>query len=132
MGLFSEPVLRKRVLIASGMQITQQFTGENAIIFYSGTLFLAIGHPFDNPYVSNVIWQLSMVLGCSVGLVLIDSSIGGRRPQLLGATVMMVPAIIIAGLALQFHWNGIFTMPMWLGSRLISTRPMVSPLVSTS
>merc|ERR1712232_910467 len=57
-ALFTQRNLRKRVGIACWMQIAQQFTGMNAIIMYSGTLFRAMG--FDNPLVTNLVFNCFM------------------------------------------------------------------------
>lgn len=53
-----------------------------------------------------------MIVGCVVGLLLVDSSFGGRRIQLLGATIPMGPTLIVAGFGLTFSWPGIITMTM--------------------
>merc|ERR1712125_104001 len=52
-----------------------------------------------------------MLLGCVVGLLLIDSPYGGRRSQLLGATTIMGPPLIIAGIA-RLAGNGLIPVIM--------------------
>jgi len=108
--LFRKPGLRKRTLIASWLQVAQQLTGVNAFLGYASTLFKDIG--IDKPFVFNMIWNSVMIVGCVMGLLLVDSSIGGRRIQLLGATVLMGPSLIVAGFGLTFSWPGAITMIM--------------------
>ncbi|KNC79789.1 hypothetical protein SARC_07830 [Sphaeroforma arctica JP610] len=108
--LFSEPNLRKRMLIGVFLQIAQQLTGVNAFLGYASTIFAAIG--MDDPFLFNMIWNAVMVFGCAVGLGLLDSKIGGRRRQLLMATFIMGPPLILGAVSLQLDWNGYVTMVM--------------------
>lgn len=102
--------LRRRVLIACWLQVAQQLTGVNAFLGYATTLFAGVG--IQHPIVFNVIWNSVMIIACVLGLLLIDSRFGGRRTQLLGATALMGPALIVAGLAMTFHWPGFVAMLM--------------------
>jgi len=108
LGLFQERNLRKRTLIACGLVICQQATGVNAFLGYAATLFKQCG--IESPILFNSIFNSIMIFGCIAGLLLVDSQYGGRRRQLLIATAMMGPPLVVAGLALQFHWPGIITM----------------------
>jgi len=107
-GLFKERNLRKRVLIACSLAICQQATGVNAFLGYAATLFKECG--IDDPILFNVIFNCIMIFGCISGLVLVDSKYGGRRCQLLVATVLMGPPLVVAGLGLKFDWPGLITM----------------------
>lgn len=91
--------LRKRIMIASYLQTAQQATGVNAFLGYANILFPEIG--FKNPFVFNVIWNGVMVVGVIFGISMIDSPKGGRRTQLLGATVLMGPSLVVAGILLK-------------------------------
>jgi len=108
LGLFKERNLRKRVLIACTLVIGQQATGVNAFLGYAATLFKECG--IENPILFNSVFNSIMIFGCVAGLLLVDSKYGGRRCQLLVATAMMGPPLVVAGLALQFQWPGIITM----------------------
>lgn len=108
LGLFKERNLRKRVFIACCLAICQQATGVNAFLGYAATLFKECG--INSPIVFNSIFNSIMIFGCIAGLLLVDSKYGGRRCQLLAATAIMGPPLILAGLALQFDWPGIITM----------------------
>lgn len=107
--LFARGHLRKRVFVASGLQVAQQFTGVNAIYFYQGQIFAAVGQPWDG--ISGILlWLLGQMIGVCIGIMLIDSPHGGRKPQLLAATLLTAPALVLAALGIQFSWPGILTM----------------------
>ena len=65
-----------------------------------------------DPYVFNAIWNFVMIVGCVAGLLLVDSKCGGSRPQLLRATWLMGPPLVIAGIAVALEWNGLIAMVM--------------------
>ena len=108
LGLFQERNLRKRVFIACGLAICQQATGVNAFLGYAATLFKQCG--IDSPILFNSIFNSIMIFGCIAGLLLVDSKYGGRRCQLLAATAMMGPPLVLAGIALMNDWSGSITM----------------------
>jgi len=108
LGLFREANLRKRVMIACTLVIAQQATGVNAFLGYAATIFKSIG--IDNPILFNVVFNSIMIVGCIAGLLLVDSKYSGRRSQLLLASAMMGPPLVLAACALQFNWPGIITM----------------------
>eukprot|EP00913_Durusdinium_trenchii_P010265 g9626.t1 len=107
-GLFRERNLRKRVLIACTLVICQQTTGVNAFLGYASAIFKECG--IQDPIVFNSLFNGVMIFGCVAGLLLVDSKYGGRRSQLLIATVLMGPPLVLAGLALQYGLPGIITM----------------------
>lgn len=104
--------LRKRVFIACYMQCAQQLTGVNAFLSYTVHLFEGAGIPESqiNSLPGYAIYfNVAMLLGCILGLSLIDSKFGGRRLQLAIASVIMGPPLVIAALAMLFAWPG------WIG-----------------
>jgi len=111
-SLFTEPGLRKRVLVACWLQIAQQLTGVNAFLFYAVTFFKDLG--VSNPFVANTAFQAVMLVGVILGTWMMDSAYGGRRIQLLGATFLMGPALLIGGFGLAFAWPGIIALLMVL------------------
>jgi len=87
------------------MQIAQQLTGVNAFLGYASTLFGQMG--ITNKLQFNVIWNAIMVFGCVMGLLLVDSRWGGRRIQLLFATVIMFVPMLIGGFSIRYGINGL-------------------------
>jgi len=97
--LCRERNLRKRLLIACGLVCCQQLTGVNAFLSYAGTIFEKAG--VTDPIMFNTFFNGWMIMFCVIGLMLIDSAVGGRRCQLLVATSIMGPPLIIAATALE-------------------------------
>jgi len=107
-GLFSERNLRKRVLIAVMLLVCQQLTGVNAFLSYSGTIFAKAG--MSDPIVVNTVFNGWMIIFCALGLMTIDSKFGGRKCQLLVATCIMGPPLIVAATAIGQHWPSFITV----------------------
>jgi len=107
--LFSEPSLRRRVFIACWLQFAQQLTGVNAFLGYFGTLASGLG---VDPLVGNIAFNGGMLPGVLLGLYFLDSGVGGRRIQLLGAKAVMVPALLLGALAKAFAWSQIMVLVM--------------------
>lgn len=83
MKLHSMPQL----IIAIMLQVFQQFTGINAIMFYAPVLFQTVGFKNDASLLSAVITGIVNVLSTLVSIVLVDKA--GRRKLLLQACVQM-------------------------------------------
>lgn len=99
--LFGTPSRKKRVCIACYLQIAQQLTGVNAFLTYTVKIFEGAGipeHEINTLPGYALYFNLLMLVGCVVGLILIDSSYGGRRSQLLGATCVMGPPLLLGGI----------------------------------
>lgn len=104
--LFEKPELRHRVFVACYMQVAQQLTGVNAFLSYTTNIFHAAGIKPEQVTDYNVCFNLLMLGGVVAGLMFIDSPFGGRRSQLLAATVVMGPPLIIAGMGMLIGWAG--------------------------
>lgn len=83
MKLSSMPLL----IIAIMMQVFQQFTGINAIMFYAPILFQTVGFKNDASLLSSVIIGLVNVLSTLVSIYAVDRV--GRRKLLLQACIQM-------------------------------------------
>ena len=83
MKLSSMPLL----VIAIMMQVFQQFTGINAIMFYAPVLFQTVGFENDASLLSAVIIGLVNVFSTLVSIYAVDKV--GRRKLLLQACVQM-------------------------------------------
>lgn len=108
--LFANPSCRRRVFIACYLQVAQQLTGVNAFLSYTTKIFESAG--IKSAYVSTaaIIFNLLMLCGCIAGLLLIDSPYGGRRSQLLYATLIMGPPLVIAGIGKLLGWTSIISI----------------------
>merc|ERR1712070_472126 len=107
--LFTKPGLRLRVFTACYLQAAQQFTGVNAFLGFQTDIFKAAGASDDSiaaiPNGPAFLLQMTMLAGCILGLILVDSPVGGRRIELNGAAALMGPALIIGAVAGWVHWS---------------------------
>jgi len=100
--LYTDPSIRKRVLIAVALQWMQQFSGVNAMISHGPKLFEDLGLlPLDG---KTVAWAQSFVniFGVLLGMMVIDRL--GRRILLLqSAIVMFISMMAVAILLNMYH-----------------------------
>ncbi|CAO2821847.1 unnamed protein product [Amaranthus hypochondriacus] len=98
---------RPQLVIAIALQVFQQFTGINAIMFYAPVLFNTLGFGNNASLYSAVITGAVNVLSTVVSIYSVDKV--GRRLLLLEAGVQMffsqVIIAIILGLKLKDHSN---------------------------
>lgn len=96
---------RPQIIISIALQIFQQFTGINAIMFYAPVLFNTLGFKNDASLYSAVITGAVNVLSTIVSIYSVDKL--GRRMLLLEAGVQMflsqVVIAIILGLKVTDH-----------------------------
>ncbi|KAM0988525.1 hypothetical protein FF1_012557 [Malus domestica] len=96
---------RPQLIIAVALQIFQQFTGINAIMFYAPVLFNTLGFGNDAALYSAVITGAVNVLSTVVSIYSVDKV--GRRLLLLQAGVQMfisqVAIAIILGIKVKDH-----------------------------
>ena len=82
-----KPASRPPLVIAIFLQVFQQFTGINAIMFYAPVLFQTVGFGNDAALLSSVITGLINVFSTLVSIFAVDKA--GRRILLLEACVQM-------------------------------------------
>ncbi|CAH9108960.1 unnamed protein product [Cuscuta europaea] len=114
------PRNRPQLIIAISLQIFQQFTGINAIMFYAPVLFATVGFGSDAALYSAVITGAVNVLSTVVSIYSVDKL--GRRPLLLEAGIQMLLAniaiAVVLGIKVTDHSNdlghgwGIFVVVM--------------------
>ncbi|WOL10639.1 hypothetical protein Cni_G19398 [Canna indica] len=85
---------RPQLVIAIFMQVFQQFTGINAIMFYAPVLFQTIGFKSDASLLSAVVTGIVNVFSTIVSVVLVDRA--GRKFLLLEACIQMLIAQVVA------------------------------------
>lgn len=92
---------RRRTLVGAGLMFFQQFTGINALIYYSPTLFGTMGLDFDMQLIMSGVLNVTQLIGVLSSLWTMDRF--GRRGILLwGSFLMFVPHLIIAILVGKF------------------------------
>ncbi|KAL3507913.1 hypothetical protein ACH5RR_033295 [Cinchona calisaya] len=89
------------LIIAVLMQVFQQFTGINAIMFYAPVLFQTVGFKNDGSLLSAVITGLVNVFSTLVSIFSVDRV--GRRKLLLQACVQMFVCQVAIGVILHFQ-----------------------------
>ncbi|KAL6639076.1 hypothetical protein ACP70R_022806 [Stipagrostis hirtigluma subsp. patula] len=92
---------RPPLVIAVAMQVFQQFTGINAIMFYAPVLFQTMGFESDGSLLSAVVTGGVNVLSTVVSIVLVDKV--GRRKLLLEACAQMLVAQTAVGGIMVAH-----------------------------
>lgn len=102
-GLFGNGLLarsnRPPLIICIAVQFFQQFTGIDAVLFYSPVLFKALGFKTDASLSSSMIIAIVNVVSTLVCIVLVDRV--GRRALLLQASVQMFLALALCGIILK-------------------------------
>ncbi|CAN6677121.1 unnamed protein product [Malus baccata var. baccata] len=100
---------RPQLIIAIFMQIFQQFTGINAIMFYAPVLFKTLGFKSDASLYSSVITGAINVLSTMLSIYFVDRP--GRRVLLLEAGVQMflsqLMVTIVMGLKVKDNVNNL-------------------------
>ncbi|ESW97088.1 hypothetical protein KL918_000698 [Ogataea parapolymorpha] len=96
--IHSVPSNFRALIIACGLQGIQQFTGFNSLMYFSATIFKAIG--FDNSTAVSIIVSGTNFLMTIVAFFIIDRV--GRRKMLLFSLPIMMIAMIIC--AVGFHY----------------------------
>ncbi|RZC92358.1 hypothetical protein C5167_003965 [Papaver somniferum] len=92
------PSSRPPLVIGMMMQVLQQFTGINAIMFYAPVLFQTVGFGANGALISSVIIGLVNVFSTLVSIKTVD--IFGRRALLLQACCQMFATQLIIGIIL--------------------------------
>ncbi|CAL5076519.1 unnamed protein product [Urochloa decumbens] len=92
---------RPPLAIAVAMQVFQQFTGINALMFYAPVLFQTMGFATDGSLLSAVVTGGVNVASTVVSIVLVDRV--GRRKLLLEACAQMLVAQVAVGGIMLAH-----------------------------
>ncbi|KAK3190019.1 hypothetical protein Dsin_029580 [Dipteronia sinensis] len=91
------------LIIGVLLQVFQQFTGINAIMFYAPVLFQTVGFKDDASLLSSVITGIVNVASTLVSIYAVDKV--GRRVLLLQACVQMFISQIAIGVILRLNLN---------------------------
>lgn len=91
--IFGTPHLGRRTLTGCGLQMLQQLTGVNFIMYYGTTFFTGAG--ISNSFLISMIINIVNFLSTFAALVIIESW-GRRRVLIVGAIAMAVCQLLIA------------------------------------
>lgn len=94
--IFGQPHLGRRTLTGCVLQMLQQLTGVNFIMYYGTTFFNGAG--VRNPYTISLIIQIINVVSTFPGLFVVESW-GRRRLLIVGAIGMAICQLLIASFA---------------------------------
>jgi len=107
-GRFSElfhPRFRRPLIIAILLMAFSQFSGINAIMYYSTKIFATAGVGVKDSFMSSVVVGLVNVLFTFVAIALVDRA--GRRALLLVGLSVQVVALGTVGWMFQAGFNGL-------------------------
>jgi sugar porter (SP) family MFS transporter len=94
--IFGEPHLGRRTLTGCVLQMLQQLTGVNFIMYYGTTFFNGAG--VNNPFLISLIMQIINMVSTFPGLFVVESW-GRRRLLIVGAIGMAICQLLIASFA---------------------------------
>ncbi|KAJ1695169.1 hypothetical protein LUZ63_011867 [Rhynchospora breviuscula] len=100
---------RPQLVIAIAMQVFQQFTGINAIMFYAPVLFQTVGFKNDASLMSSAIVGGINVGSTIVSVIAVDKI--GRKPLLLEACIQMFITQTAIGYILMEHLKSTGDLP---------------------
>jgi len=100
---------RPQLICATLLQVFQQFTGINVIMFYAPVLFQTMGFKSDGSLLSAVVTGLVNVLSTLVAVFSVDKI--GRRKLLIEAAVQMLVAQSVMGAILAVYLKATNEMP---------------------
>jgi SP family arabinose:H+ symporter-like MFS transporter len=92
------------VIIAVGLMLSSQFSGINAIMYYSTKIFTTAGVGVKDAFMSSVIVGLVNVIFTFVAIAWVDRA--GRRPLLLIGLAVQVVALATVGVMFQLGGGG--------------------------
>ncbi|KAI1114964.1 general substrate transporter [Nemania sp. NC0429] len=87
------PHLCRRILTGCGLQILQQLTGINFIMYYGTTFFLGAG--VNNPFIISLVLNVINVVSTVPGLFVVESW-GRRKLLIVGSIGMAICQLVIA------------------------------------
>lgn len=90
---FGSPHLGRRTLTGCGLQMLQQLTGINFIMYYSTTFFDGVN--IEDPYLKSLILHIINVVSTIPGLLVIETW-GRRKLLIVGAIGMAICQLLIA------------------------------------
>lgn len=114
-GLFRPSSNLRRVILGTSLQMMQQWTGINFIMYYSTVFLQALG-TIKNPFLMSMIFTLMQIISTPVTIAWLIERCGRRTILIYGAVGMLVCEFIIAavGTALPGHTNATRTLIVFI------------------
>lgn len=131
LGDLLRPGLKMAMLIAVALAVFQQWTGINAIMYYSTAVFKEAGFADNGAFISSVGVGLTNLSFTFVGIALVDRL--GRKPLLIGGAA--VQAIALTTVAVFFEkdvqgWPVLVAVLAYVGAFAASLGPVVWVVIS--
>lgn len=98
-GLFTDPSLRRPMLIACSLAVLQQVVGINTVVYYAPTILKNIGFESSSAILTTSCLQALAVIASIFTARIVDRT--GRRPLLMIGAVVMAAALIAIGLIMS-------------------------------
>ncbi|TYZ67373.1 hypothetical protein PybrP1_001304 [[Pythium] brassicae (nom. inval.)] len=95
-AVLSDRSIRFPLVVGVVLQLAQQFSGINAVMFYANSFFKNVG--LADPLVGTCLVGAVNVVSTGVALMLMDTA--GRRPLLIYSSVGMITALVVMTLGL--------------------------------
>ena len=125
------PGIRIALLIGVALAIFQQWTGINAIMYYSTSVFKQAGFAANAAFVSSVGVGLTNLVFTFVGIALVDRM--GRKPLLIGGAAVQAVALAVVAAAFASGARGWWVLAavlVFVGAFAASLGPVVWVVVS--
>jgi len=133
-GTFGElfrPGIRIALLIGIVLAIFQQWTGINAVMYYSTSVFKQAGFAANTAFVSSVAVGLTNLAFTFVGIALVDRL--GRKPLLIGGAAVQAVALAVVAVAFASGargWWVLVAVLAFVGAFAASLGPVVWVVIS--
>lgn len=89
------PWVRRTVIIAMLIGVTQQVTGANAIMYFAPTMMNKVGLSTESSVYTSIIIGIASVISCAIGMSIIDR-IGRRRMLIIGLVGCASSLLVLA------------------------------------
>lgn len=89
------PWIRRTVIIAMLIGVTQQVTGANAIMYFAPTMMNKVGLSTESSVYTSILIGTASVIACAIGMSIIDA-IGRRRMLLIGLSGCAASLLVLA------------------------------------
>ena len=89
------PWVRRTVIIAILIGVTQQVTGANAIMYFAPTMMNKVGLSTESSVYTSIIIGIASVISCAIGMSIIDR-VGRRRMLIIGLVGCASSLLVLA------------------------------------